>query len=275
MIKSEAEAIAKKHKKLLEKCTVINHCFHYRSQNWWLAEYKKFPGNKRSGYVVISSVDSSYDEKVFVLDQYLSFIGGVLKIQDIVRPRINVTDAIHNTLEQMNRVLEIWAGNEEEKELITSFKSFSEYVLWCQDMKNDFYETFVDIGKRVDKVRSFTVEDRRQLLDVLPKMHLIMYLQVKRQYEQLEANKNLLEKIKQTKSRLQSKDYLYIKEKLYKYCGPDAEKDFQSIFDEEELSWSKYPATKETFYDLLDSCIQKYKNHEKEVLEERKVLIRS
>ncbi|OCA80718.1 hypothetical protein F7984_01730 [Pradoshia sp. D12] len=275
MIKSEAEEIAKKHKKLLEKCTVINYCFNYQSKNWWLAEYKKFPGKKRSGYVIISSVESSYDEKVFVLDHYLSFIGGVLKIQDIVRPRINATDAIHNTLEQMNNVLEIWAENEEEKKLLTSFKGFSEYILWCQEMKNNFYETFTDLGKRVDKERSFTVEDRVQLLDLLPKMDLIMYLQVKRQYEQLEANRHLLKTVKQTKSRFKSKDYLYIKEKLYKYCGPDAEKDFQSIFDEGELNWSQYPATKETFYNLLDSSIQRYKNHEMKELEERKVLIRS
>ena len=224
---------------------------------------------------IISGADSSYDEKVFVLEQYLSFIGGILKIKSIVRPRVNVTDPIRNTLEQMNRILEKWAENEEEKELINGFKSFSEYVLWCVDMENDFYETFVDIGKRVDKVRSFTVEDKEQLLEVLPKMDLIMYLDVKRQYEQLEANKHLLNKIKQTKSRLSLKDYSYIKEKLYKYCGPEAEKDFQSVFNEGALNWSKYPATKETFYELLDSSIKRYNHYEKKELEERKALIRS
>ena len=275
MIKSEAEKIAKKHKKLLEKCKVIKYCLHYQSQNWWLAEYKKFPGKENSGYVIMASKESSYDEKVFVLEQYLSFLGGVLRIQDIVSPRVNATEEIHETLGRMNRILEMWAENEEEKDLIISFKSFSEYILWCQDMKNEFYQVFLKIGKMVDKSLAFTVEKRKNLLDVLPKMNLIMYLQVKRQYEQLEANRYLLEKIKENNLRLSLKDFSYITERLNIYCEPDAEKDYQSVVKEGDSDWIKYPATKETFYDLLDSSIERYNYYEKKELEERKKLIRN
>ena len=275
MIKSEAEKIAKKHKKLFETFTVINHCFNYRSQNWWLAEYKKFPGVKRSGYVVISSIDSSYDEKVFVLEQYLAFIGGVIRVQSNIRPRVNAIDSVRDTLGQMNRLLEEWAESEEDKGKLADFKTFSEFILWCADMEKEFYETFLEIVKRVDKARSFTKEDNVQLLELLPKMDLIMYLDVKRKYEQLEANKQLLNDIKQTKSRLKTKDYAFITESLFKLCGPEAEKDNQSIFNETTEIWRKYPATKETFYELLDSAKERHMYYEEKELEERRKLIRN
>lgn len=274
MERTTVEKYAKKYKKLLEKVTIIHFVLSYNKRKWWLAEYSF--NNTPKGYAVFTEGDSSVNEKEIALDHIGSFIRTCIGIQSIVHPRIAVTEEINNTLNKMNDILNLWVKSEEEIKLKDQFNEFTDFILWCQEKTNEYNNEFSKIAKKIDENHLFTVEQREQLVLIGSKLDLIIYLQVKSQYDQLHKNRELLSHLKNHRNNLDKKDYYYIVTNLKKYCDSNAQKDFEkSLFNEDELIWKDVIATIDSFERLKESSHQKYKNIDKRKLQEMVRLLRN
>lgn len=267
---------ARKYKKLIEKQSVIHFTLNHNGVKWWMVEYTLWSSEQARGFTLFSEGKSTREEKEFVLDQFISFLRTLINIQRFVDPRIAVTKEIHDTLDKMKRILSDWAQNEKDKMLINRFYQFADLILWYQDKTNEVYKEYITIGKRVDQDHTFTVDDKEQLVLIGSKLDLIIYLQVKLQYDHLEANRDLVQQIKSRRNNLNSTDYSYIIEYLNKYCNKEAKADFErSLFMDENIMWQDEIVTMESYENLLKSSIQKYRESDIRRLRETVPLLRN
>ena len=269
---------ARKYKKLIEKQSIIHFTLHYNNEKWWMVEYTLWSSDQARGFTLITERNSTKKEKEFVLDQFLSFLRTLMNIQRFIDPRIAVTKEIQDILVEMKRILSGWEQNVEDKEYVNRFNQFADLLLWYQDKTNEVYKEYIEVGTRVDtdKDHTFTVEDKDELLLIGSKLDLITYLQVKLQYDHLEANRLLIQQIKKRKTGLITKDYSYIMDCLNKLCGPEAQAQFKnSLFIEENIMWQEEIVTKDSYLNLLESSIQKYRECDIRRLRENIPLLRN
>lgn len=268
--------VARKYKKLIEKQSIIHFTFHYNDEKWWMVEYTLWSSDQARGFTLVSEVNSTRKEKEFVLDQFLSFLRTLINIQRFIDPRIAVTKQIQDTLVEMKQILSGWWQNEEDKEHVNRFNQFADLLLWYQDKTNEVYKEYIDVGTRVDKDHTFTVDDKEQLLLIGSKLDLITYLQVKLQYDHLEANQLLIQQIKNKRNGLITRDYSYIIDCLNKLCNPEAKAQFKnSLFTKENIMWQEELVTKDSYLKLLESSIQKYRDSDIRRLKENVPLLRN
>lgn len=268
MDKLAVEKEAKKYKRLFEKCTVMPFAYKERVTTWMLVEYKKsINKEKASGFSIFPEKQMTFDEKKEIMSHFASVFGGLLRSRQNILPRIRVTEEITRTLERMNLLLSTWADDKEKAKLVYDFKQFSEFVLWCQKEKNDKFQLVLQIEQKLFKTYSFTPEDRKCLSEVMPHFDVIVYLQMKRQEEQLESNRDLLNAFKKDKGNLSKEDVFYIEEILDTYCNKEAERTLSKVLENEFLpSWRELPSSMESYKDLLESSIQEYSKREEEDL---------
>ena len=267
---------ARKYKKLIEKQSIIHFTLQYNSEQWWMVEYTLWSSDHARGFSLFSEVDSTRKEKEFILGQFLSFMRTLINIQRFIDPRIAVTKEIQDTLGDMKRIVSAWALNEEDEEYVNQFNQFAELLLWYQDKTNEVYQEYIEVGTRVDQYHTFTVEDNEQLLLIGSKLDLIMYLQVKLQYDHLNANQLLLHQIKKRRNGLTKKDYSYIIDCLNEYSNSEAQAQFKnSLFTEENIKWQEEIVSKNSYLKLLESSIQKYRESDSRRLRENVPLLRN
>ena len=267
---------ARKYKKIIEKQSIIHFTLHYNHEEWWMVEYTLWSSDQARGFALISERNSTKEEKKFVLNQFLSFLRTLMNIQRFIDPRIAVTKEIQDTTIKMRQILAGWAQSKEDIERVNQFNQFADLLLWYQDKTNEVYKDYIDIGTRVDKDHTFTVEDTEQLLMIGSKLDLITYLQVKLQYDHLEENQNLIQQIKNKKNGITSKDYSYIITSLNQLCNSEAKARYKnSLFTEENIMWQEEIVTKDSYLNLLESSIQKYRDSDSRRLRENVPLLRN
>lgn len=267
---------ARKYKKLIEKQSIIHFTLQYNTEQWWMVEYTLWSSDHARGFSLFSEVDSTRKEKEFILGQFLSFLRTLINIQRFIDPRIAVTKEIQDTLGEMKRIVSAWAQNEKDEEYVNQFCQFAELLLWYQEKTNEVYQEYIEVGTRVDQYHTFTVEDNEQLLLIGSKLDLIMYLQVKLQYDHLNANQLLLHQIKKRRNGLSKKDFSYIIDCLNEYSNSEAQAQFKnSLFTEENIKWQEEIVSKNSYLKLLESSIQKYRESDSRRLKENVPLLRN
>lgn len=259
MDQMDIEHKAKKYKKLLEKQTVIHFQLMEGGRKWWMVEYSLKPGLAK-GFALLAEGDTGRGEKISALDHFISTLRTIISIQTIIVPRIAVTEEIEDILGKMRKGLATWKKNGHEERLASQFSGFSELILWYQGMVNDVYQEYQIIGKQMDENHIFTPEIREMLSLIGSKLDLLVYLQVKLQYDQLEANRELLKSLQKNRNGLEKQEYSFLLSSLKRYCDYRTEKGFEStLFNEDESIWRNEIVTKGSYERLLDSSIQKYR----------------
>lgn len=268
MDKLVVEKEAKKYKRFFEKCTVIPFAYTERTNTWMLVEYKK-PTNKEqaSGFSIFPEKQMTLEKKEEIMSHFAAVFGGLLRIRKNILHRIRVTEEITRTLERMNQLLSDWADDEDKGKLVYDFKQFSNFVLWCQKEKNDKFQLTQQIEQKLFKTYSFTAEDRKCLTEVIPHFDVIVYLQMKRQEEQLESNRNLLKAFRNDKGNLSKEDASYAEKILDTYCNEEAERTLSRVLEKEFLpSWRELPGSIDSYKELLESSKEQYSKREEEDL---------
>ncbi len=268
MDKLAAEKEAKKYRRFFEECTVMPFAYKARTNTWMLVEYKR-PTNKEqaSGFAIFPEEQMTPEEKEEIMSHFASVFGGLLRIRKNILHRIRVTEEITRTLERMNQLLSDWADEEEKGKLVYDFKQFSNFVLWCQKEKNDKFQLTQQIEQKLFKTYSFTAEDRQCLTEVMPHFDVIVYLQMKRQEEQLESNRNLLKAFRKDKGNLSKEDAFYVEEILDTYCNKEAERTLSQVLEKEFMpSWRELPGSIDSYKELLESSKEQYSKREEEDL---------
>lgn len=276
MEREEVLKEARKYKKLIERQSIIHFTFHHNDEKWWMVEYTLWSSDQARGFTLFSEVNSTRKEKEFVLDQFLSFLRTLINIQRFIDPRIAVTKQIQDTLIEMKQILSDWWQNEDDEEHVNRFNQFADLLLWYQDKTNKVYKEYIEVGTRVDKDHTFTVDDKEQLLLIGSKLDLFTYLQVKLQYDHLEANQLLIQQIKNKRNGLSAKDHSYIIDCLNKLCNSEAKERYKnSLFTKENIMWQEEIVKKDSYLNLLDSSIQKYRESDIRRLKENVPLLRN
>ncbi|PQD94117.1 hypothetical protein CYL18_16210 [Pradoshia eiseniae] len=260
MDRSTVEKEAKKYKKLLENYYVMPFAFEENGHKWMLVQYNRFPKKDDAiGFAIFPERQMTLDEKEYIMGNFSSIFGGLLRIRNAVKPRIDVSEELARTNERINLLLDKWADNAERKLMVEKFKEFSDYVLWCQKEKKEKFRVAAEIEHKLFETFTFTSEDRQRLLEVFPHFDVLIYLQQRRMYEQLDSNHQLLTSIKRDKGRLSREDASYVTEILAAYYDRKSAREFVQVLEEEfTLFKEDLMAGRESYEKLLEFSAEKY-----------------
>ncbi len=271
----EVEQEAKKYKRFLERQTIIHFQLMDKERKWWMVEYGGKSGEAK-GFAIYAEGNPGREDKISALDHFISTLRSVINIQTFIAPRIAVTKETEEMFGKIRKGLAVWMGNEQQNKLTRQFNDFADLVLWYQGKMNQVYEEYQMIGKRMDETQLFTPDDREDLILIGSKLDLLMYLQVKAQYDWLEANRSLLESLQKDKNGLANQEHSFLVSCLTNYCDASAKKDYErSLFNKEELIWKDEIATKESYERLLNSSLQKYRESDRRRLDETIPMLRN
>lgn len=271
----EVEREAKKYKRFLERQTIIHFQLMDKERKWWMVEYGRKTGEAK-GFAIFSEGKLGREDKVSALDHFISTLRSVINIPMFIAPRIAVTRETKDTLENINKALAAWVGNEQQSKLARQFTDFADLLLWYQEMMKGVYQEYEMIGKQMDDTQLFTPEDREMLILIGSKLDLLMYLQIKAQYDQLEKNNALLKSVQTNKNGLTEQEHTYLAGCLTNYCDDRAKKEIErTLFIKENLIWKDEIATKESYDQLLNSSLQKYRESDERRLGETIPMLRN
>jgi len=275
MDKIAIEKMAKKYKKFFERFAVMPFVFKDGINEWVLVEYKKYKDyDNRTGLAMFPEVQLPSEKKREIMFYFASVFGGLMRMRENVLPRIQVTEEVIDTFNKANRLLEDWANDEKKREMAVEFKVFTEFILWCQNEKNEKYQIINRMEEKLFENYNFTREDRDVLFEVIPHFDVIIFLQTKRQEEQLDHTRKLLEALKKEKGNLSRENVSYLERLLDTYCNKGAVKTLKNALDKMP-SWREVPARAESYEGLLKSSIKEYAKREQIDVENHMRILRN
>ena len=211
-----------------------NYAFKHQNQEYHFGIYMK--NGKGRGYAIFSDRPLSKEIKLYVLEQF----AGVMSTFTRIKAEYDRKAGIDNRhLVEAKAIIMEWAKTPDEKRMAKSYENYINLLIETHILYLEEFEKLTAIQESMFQRGYFTIEDKEQMYSIGAMMDLLPFLQIKKQLDEFDHNKALLEKLKKTRNKLSFFKHMKIKKVL-------------SIYTREEM-YSNLLKSKSTFGDQWDS----------------------
>ena len=260
------------YKKPDEEYQTPNYAFKHRHAEYHFGIFMK--NGKGVGYAIFSEERLDEETKLFVLEQF----AGVMSTFTRIKEEYDRKKGIDNRhLIEAKAIVQEWAKTADEKDMAERFESWVNLLVETHALYMKEFEKLASIQESMFQKGYFTIEDKEHMYSTGAMMDLLPFLQIKKQMDEFNQNKALLEKLKKGRNKLSFFKYMKLKKVLSIYTREDI---YQNLIESKSTygdQWDSHKVELSDIYnkEIYQSLLNDYYERDRELVVQAKLLLRN
>ena len=255
-----------------EEYQTPNYAFKHQHVEYHFAVYMK--NGKGVGYAIFSEEPLNEEIKLYVLEQFAGVMSTFTRIKVEYDRKADI-DNRH--LIEAKAFIREWAKTADEKNMAGQFENLVHLLVETHTLYMKEFEKLTAIQESMFQKGYFTIEDKEEMYSIGAMMDLLPFLQIKKQLDEFDRNKALLELLKKTRNKLSFFKYMKLKKVLSIYTREDI---YQNLIKSKSTFGDQWDSIKVDLSDihnkeLYQSLLNDYYERDQELVAQAKSLLRN